>query len=77
MALIGRHALIGACAGSRPPYHVEWDETVDRPLYTARRLRVPPGREAGRRRPEAADDSAARGPGRSPTPRDRTAVMQP
>lgn len=77
MALIGRNTLIGHRDGLRPPYHAEWDETVDRPLYTARRLRVPPGRGTGRRRPETADEFAVRGPGRSPTPRDRTAVMQP
>ena len=77
MALIGRRGLIRGCGRAAPTLPAEWDETPARPLYTARGLRVPPGRGAGRHGPAAADDTAAHGPGRSPTPRDRTAVMQP
>jgi hypothetical protein len=76
MALIGRHALIGRSVGPRRPYHAEWDEVVASPLYTARRLRVPSGREAGRRRHETTDPSVAAGRP-APQPLQRTAVMQP
>ncbi|GGQ03443.1 hypothetical protein GCM10010187_19260 [Actinomadura coerulea] len=76
MALIGRHALIGRGAGPGRPYHWEWDEVVASPLYTARRLRVPPGREAGRRRQGVTEASVAAGRP-APQPLQRTAVMQP
>ncbi|MFI0484852.1 hypothetical protein [Actinomadura sp. 9N215] len=59
MALTGQNDLIGRCGDLARSYHVEWDETVDSPLYTARRLRVPPGREAGRRKAAAAGDESA------------------
>lgn len=59
MALTGRNGLIGRCGSPARAYHVEWDETVDSPLYTARRLRVPSGREAGRRKAAAAGEKSA------------------
>ena len=76
MALIGRHALIGRPVRPGRRYLAEWDEAVASPLYTARRLRVPPGREAGRRRQGATDASVAAGRP-APQPLQRTAVMQP
>jgi hypothetical protein len=76
MALIGRHAQIGRTVRPGRPYRAEWDEVVASPLYTARRLRVPPGREAGRRRQEATEASVAAGRP-APQPLQRTAVMQP
>ena len=46
MALFGRNAPIGLSDVPAGPYRAEWDEVGPGPLYTARRLRVPPGREA-------------------------------
>lgn len=76
MALIGRKAPIGLNDVLGDPYLAEWDEVVPGPLYTARRLRVPPGREAGRRRQVPTDPSVAAGRA-APQPLQRTAVMQP
>jgi hypothetical protein len=76
MALIGQNAPIGLSDALASPYRAEWDELVPGPLYTARRLRVPPGREAGRRRQVPTDQSVAAGRA-APQPLQRTAVMQP
>lgn len=70
MALTGRDGLIGRCGGPARTYHAEWDETVDSPLYTARRLRVLPGREAGRRKAAAAGDEVRGGALAAPQPLD-------
>lgn len=76
MALIGTNTQVELSDAPERPYRAEWGEVVPRPLYTARRLRVPPGREAGRRRQVLTDTSVAAGRAAS-QPLQRTAVMQP